>query len=77
VTTIHTNLSRALILCDSFAGGARSKFLQESFAEAHFQHHSSVSFNPGLIERFHPDAVVYVIVERLIPVRLQIVDLHK
>lgn len=62
--------ARAAIFCDSFVNGRMSKYLQESFSYSFFKHHQSRQLNKELILEQHPNVVLYIIVERLIPSRL-------
>jgi len=70
VETTRETAPAALVLCDSFVGGANEKFLQESFSKTIFLHHQRMSFDPVMVEKFSPDLVIYVVVERLIPFTL-------
>lgn len=73
VTTITSldDLSEVLIMCDSFVGGHRARYLEESFSKSHLRHHGRLMFDAGLIENIKPDAVIYIIVERLLPKQLK------
>ena len=70
-TTVTSNRSaRAVILCDSFVYSYMQKYLQESFSYSFFKHHNHMDFDKEMILQQHPDIVLYIIVERLIPLRL-------
>ena len=68
-TTSHPS-ARAAILCDSFVYSYMQKYLQESFSYTFFHHHNGMRFNKDLILQQHPDVVIYMVAERLIPSRL-------
>jgi hypothetical protein len=65
------NSARAVILCDSFVKSVMGKYLQESFSYSFFKHHNCKTIDRGLIVNRHPDIVLYIIVERLIPIKLE------
>jgi alginate O-acetyltransferase complex protein AlgJ len=67
--TVSPDLPRALFLVDSFTDDILSAYLAPSFREALFKHHHRMQFDTEHIERFNPDYVVYIIVERSIPYR--------
>lgn len=70
VKSSHSESPAALILCDSFTGDFCYKFLQESFRWTHFRHHRGMAFSTDIVKSLSPDVVIYIVVERLIPLRL-------
>ena len=67
--TASPELPSALFLIDSFTEEFMYKYLAPSFNEALFMHHQGMQFDRELIERFSPNYVVYMIVERGVPTR--------
>ena len=69
--TSLSDLPSAIFLCDSFTGSYLYKYLAPSFHRALFIHHQSMGIDhQKLVDDFRPNYVVYIIVERLIPYRL-------
>ena len=68
--TRYADAPSALILCDSFVASYMIKYLQESFAEAHFMPHNRLTFPADNIRERRPDLVIYICAERLIPINL-------
>lgn len=68
-----TDAPRAIFFSDSFTLEYLYKFLEQSFQESIFKHHRDFSadidmrFERDLIERYQPDLVFYILVERSIP----------
>ncbi len=65
----------ALFLCDSFVGDVQKKFWQESFKWSHYCLHQGMALPTDMITKLSPDMVIYIVVERLIPLRLEIAKL--
>lgn len=69
-TVTSGSSSRAVILCDSFVHPHMVKYLQVTFSFTFFKHHDGMEFDKDLILQQHPDVVLYIVVERLIPSKL-------
>jgi alginate O-acetyltransferase complex protein AlgJ len=70
-TITSSSSCRAVILCDSYVFASMQKYLQETFSYTYFKHHITMEFDEDLILKHHPDVVLYIVVERLIPSKLQ------
>jgi len=75
ITTRHTEAPTVFLFCDSFTHASLIKYLRESFSEVDYFIHGGWSykwfqgwaFNKKLLQREHPDVVIFAVVERLIP----------
>lgn len=72
VETSQPELSKAIILCDSFVITYMAQYLQESFSCSSFKHHDSLSFDTAIVGQVKPDIVLIMITERLIPVEINL-----
>ena len=66
----RTSLQRGptvLVFCDSYTNGMMSKFLDESFPVSAFKHHNLMIMDVDALRANHPDVVLYIVAERLLP----------
>ena len=66
----HKNSPVVICLCDSFVNNYLYKYLEQSFSKTIFKHHRSMTYDKQLIEKYHPEIVMYIVAERLIPFKL-------
>jgi hypothetical protein len=67
----HIKSPVAVCFCDSFVNLRLYKYLEQSFSKTIFKHHRSMTYDKDLIEKYKPDIVFYMVVERLLPYKLE------